>query len=447
MPIFALVDANSFYASCEMAFQPHLAQRPVVVLSNNDGCIVAANARAKSLAKHVAQNFGTGGYSAASPESMMFQPYFKVKPVLERYNTQVFSSNYELYGDMSTRMHSLLHHFAIRQEIYSIDESFLQLDPDVNEDLTAYGLHIKHTIMQSLGLPVAVGIGPSKTLAKLANHLAKKQPAYQGVLDLSQLSQSTIDGLMHKLPVGKVWGIGKRLSERLALEGVQTAYDLKQADLKSLRKKFSVVVERTARELKGESCLSLEEVRPKNKQILNSRSFGQLVSDYKSVEQAVAMHAAKGAQKLRQQQQQASFLTVFIRTNPFKQEGTAYRNSFTSGLIYPSNNTTLLIKHAKRALHKIWQAGPQYHKVGVILSELSPEGPLQEDIFAPNPQFSGNKKAKDLMQVMDDINQKMGKNTVNIATQGITQLQSWQMRREHCSLRCTTRWDELIEVT
>ena len=291
MAVFALVDANSFYASCEIAFNPKLEQRPVVVLSNNDGCIVAANHIAKALAKQFApKDFGRGGYQSAKPTSMMFQPYFKLEGFFKRFNTAVFSSNYELYGDMSSRMHQLLATFAARQEIYSIDESFLDLSGMEKWNLTEYGHSIKRCIKQGLGLPVAVGIGPSKTLAKLANHLAKKTAAHQGVLDLTALAPPVVDMLLKQVAVGDVWGVGRKLSEQLNTLGIKTALDLKQANVKSLRKRFSVVMERTIMELNGQACLSLEDVAPDKQQILSSKSFGQAVKDYAYLEQAVASY-------------------------------------------------------------------------------------------------------------------------------------------------------------
>lgn len=449
-PIFALVDGNSFYASCQIAFQPKLENRPVVVLSNNDGCIVAANKIAKNLNQELMAkvgNLGSGGYHAATPKSMMFQPYFKVKWLLNKHRAAVFSSNYELYGDLSNRMHSITGSFAVRQEIYSIDESFLDFTGmDQRYDLKTYAHKMKRKVKQDIGIPVAVGIGHSKTLAKLANHLAKKVEQFDNVLDLTAQSKGLTDLLLKKVEVGDVWGIGKRLSAQLIAEGIQTAKDLKNANIKRIRKRYGVVVERTVRELNGESCLAFEEVLQNKKQIISSRSFGKLVIDYQLMQQAVTSYAVRAAEKLRRQNSVCQYITVTIQTNPFKQELPQYRNSYTLPLIYASDNSILLVKLAKRALNKIWRPGYHYQKAGVMLSDITLKGPIQEDIFAPNPTYSGNDKQDRLMSVMDQINQLNGKNTLFLATQGIQQKSQWQMNRNLMSPRYTSRWDELLVV-
>lgn len=446
MSVFALVDANSFYASCEMVFDPSLAQRPVVVLSNNDGCIVAANKMAKDLAKCYPMDYGRGGYQSAQPKSMMFQPYFKVQGFLKRFNAAVFSSNYELYGDMSSRMHSLLGEFASAQEVYSIDESFLELSGMAGWNLTDYGQQIRRRIKQGLGLPVAVGIGESKTLAKLANHLAKKIDGYEGVLDMTALSEPVVNSLLKQVDISDVWGVGRKLSAQLVTMNIQSAYDLKTANIKSLRKQFGVVMERMVMELNGHSCLALEEVRPNKQQIISSKSFGQPLSDFAYLEQAVATYTARAAEKLRQQQSTCQYITVHIRTSPFKQTETYYANQKTYGLVYPSDSSLLLVKMAKRALGQIFQPGLLYQKAAVTLSDIKPKGALQLDIFAPNPQYSANPKSDSLMGVLDQINQKMGRGAIQLAAEGLGQKQHWQMRRNHCSPRYTTRINEILTV-
>lgn len=446
MPVFALVDANSFYASCEIAFNPKLEQRPVVVLSNNDGCIVAANKIAKDLAKRYPIHYGAGGYHAATPTSMMFQPYFKVQGFLKRFNAAVFSSNYELYGDMSARMHRLLGTFASRQEIYSIDESFLDLSGMDAWNLTDYGHSICHTIKQGLGLPVAVGIAPTKTLAKLANHLAKKVDVYENVLDLTALSEPVINSLLKHIEVGDVWGVGKKLTQRLQAINIHTAYDLKTANVKTLRKQFGVVMERMVMELNGQSCLSLDEVLPNKQQILSSKSFGQPVRDYHYLEQAVASYTVRAAEKLRRQHSTCQYITVYIRTNPFKQDEPYCSQHHTYGLVYPTDNSLLLVKMAKRALKRIYHPGLNYHKAAITLSDIQPKGPLQLDVFAPNPQYSANPKSDALMLTLDSINHKMGRGTLQLGAEGLKDKQHWQMRRNLCSPRYTTRIQEVLTV-
>lgn len=447
--LFALVDGNSFYASCEIAFQPKLAKRPVVVLSNNDGCIVAANAIAKSLGEQwMCQrgDLGSGGYRAAVPTNMMFQPYFKIKPLLARHQAAVFSSNYELYADMSNRMHRIVGRFAARQEIYSIDESFLDLTGMSHLDLTAYGLEIKQAVQQGIGIPVAVGVAPTKTLAKLANHLAKKQAAHQGVFDITQFNAETLNTLLAQVSVEKIWGIGQKLAKQLKQDSIQTVRDLKLANAKRIRQRYGVVVERTLRELNGESCLALETVSANKQQIISSRSFGVPIQRYQQMEAAVVNYVCRAAEKLRLQGSVCNFVTVWVTTNPFDTKKPLYRNQQTIGLIYPSDNSSLLTKLVKRALKQIWVAGLSYHKAGVALSEIAPKGALQQDIFAPNPIYSGNPKQEKLMALMDQLNLTSGKNTVFLAAAGIPEKQGWHMKRDLMSPRYTTRWDEILTV-
>lgn len=447
-PIFALIDGNSFYASCQIAFNPALACRPVVVLSNNDGCIVAANQIAKNLnAELIAKigHLGQGGYASARPKNMMFQPYFKVKWLLDKHHAAVFSSNYELYADMSSRMHNIVGTFGAQQEIYSIDESFLDLTAmPGSTSLTELALKIKETVNQHIGIPVAVGIGHSKTLAKLANHLAKKQPAFQGVLDLTSLSELTLNAYLAKVDIGNVWGIGRQLSQKLEEDRIINALALKEANPKRIRKKYGVVVERTLQELNGQSCLALETIQMPKKQIVSSRSFGHEVVHYEQMEQAVVSYISVAAAKLRKQKSQCKLVTVSIRTNPFK--GAPFSASHTLPLIYESNNTILLAKMAKRALRKIWVNGLAYHKASVALSEISSTQALQEDLFSPNPIYSGNPKQTRLMNLMDTLNQTNGKGALFLASAGIEQKNSWKMNRKLMSNRYTTRWNELLEV-
>jgi DNA polymerase V len=457
MKKYALVDGNSFYASCEIAFNPVLINRPVVVLSNNDGCIVAANSLAKKLDQYLNQPFERGGYHGARKDSMMFQPYFKVATLLKKHNTAVFSSNYELYGDMSQRMHNISAQFAPRQEIYSIDESFLDFSNLIKEDLSLYAQQLKQKIHQWIGIPVAVGIGASKTQAKLANHLAKKNPHLKDVLDLTCLSQETQDALYKTVKVGKVWGIGKQLSQKLESQNILTAYDLKYSDPKTIRQQYSVNVERTLLELNGQACLPFHENTLaksadhhaeniiEKKQIISSRSFGQLVEHFDEMRQAVASYTAVAAEKLRGQNGTCQMVTVYITTPPYRENILQYHNQINLPLVYPSDSTVLLSKMTLRALKQIWKPGFQYLKASVSLSKINPKGSLQTDLFAPNPQYSGNQKSDALMSVMDQMNHRMGKGSLQLANSGLQQ-QSWKMNRNLMSPRCTTRWNELQVV-
>lgn len=446
MPTYALVDGNSFYASCQIAFQPALQNRPVVVLSNNDGCIVAANQLAKNLEQQIPKrNYGSGGYHAARPESMMFQPYFKVAPFLKKHNTAVFSSNYELYADMSQRMHNITAQFAIRQEVYSIDESFLDLSHIPVAELTEHAQQIKQRVHQWIGIPVAVGIGSSKTQAKLANHLAKKNTQFDGVLDLSSLQTSTLLSLYKQVKVQNIWGIGKKLSQQLIEKEIHNAYELITMDPKTLRKQFSVNLERIVHELKGQACLSFHETPSDKQNIVSSRSFGTLVSEFHLMRQAVSSYTATAAEKLRAQNSTCQAVTVFITTPPHQKRVPQYRNQYTIPLIYPSNNSILLTKMAHRALKKIWQPGYQYQKASVMLSKIQGRTALQTDLFAPNPQYSGNPKSEKLMRTLDQINQQMGRKTLQLASSGLQQ-KRWKMNRRLMSPRYTTRWEDLLKV-
>lgn len=445
MPTYALVDGNSFYASCQIAFQPNIAQRPVVVLSNNDGCVVAANQIAKDLEKDLGRNYGSGGYHAATSKSMMFQPYFKVAPLLKKHNTVVFSSNYELYADMSQRMHSISAQFTHRQEIYSIDESFLDFSQIAKTELEPHAHKLKQQVMQWIGIPVAVGIGHSKTQAKLANHLAKKMPQFNGVLDLANLHPTTQDALYKQVKVGNVWGIGKRLSQQLIDNKIETAYDLKHANIKTLRKRFSVNMERTVRELNGEACLGFEETPDDKKNIVSSRSFGTLVEDFDSLRAAVCTYTATAAEKLRAQNSVCQRITVWITPPPYQQNLPQYRNQITVPLVYPSDSTILLSKMATRALKQIWRPGYQYQKASVMLSNISAKTSLQVDMFAPNPVYSGNPKSDSLMHTLDKLNKVMGKQTVQLASSGLKE-KHWKMNRRLMSPRYTTRWEDLLPV-
>ena len=445
MPTYALVDGNSFYASCQIAFQPHIEPHPVVVLSNNDGCIVAANQIAKDLEKNTLPDYGSGGYRAAHSKSMMFQPYFKVAALLKKHNTIVFSSNYELYADMSQRMHSITAQFTHRQEIYSIDESFLDFSHIPTSHINDHAIRLKNRVKKWIGIPVAVGVGHSKTQAKLANHLAKKIPHFNGVLDLGNLPSSDQEALYKQVKVGNVWGIGKKLTQELNRHNIETAYDLKCANIKTLRKCFSVNLERTIRELNGEDCFKFEEGPNDKKNIISSRSFGTLVEDFTSLREAVTSYTAIAAEKLRQQNSVCQRITITITTPPYQKNLPQYRNQLTLPLVYPSDSTILLSKIAHRALQKIWRPGYQYQKACVMLSNIQTKSALQVDLFAPNPVYSGNRKSDNLMHTVDILNKKMGKQTIQLASSGLKS-QPWKMNRRLMSPRYTTRWEDLLMV-
>lgn len=417
---FALVDVNNFYASCERVFNPKLANRLVVVLSNNDGCVIARSAEAKQL---------------GVPMGM---PFFQVAKLLKQHNGVALSSNYALYGDMSRRVMTILARFAPRQEVYSIDECFLGMDGLNN--LSGHGQEIRQQIRQWTGLPVCVGFGVSKTLAKLANHCAKKGLAGQdGVCNFLDGSPSDIDRLFGRIAASEVWGVGRRLAGRLEAMGISTVRQLRDADPKRMRQHFSVVLERTVMELRGESCLSLEEMAPAKQQIICSRSFGQPVLDLADLREATANYTARAAEKLRGQGSVAGVLHVFVQTNPFKPNEPQYNQSIAVPFTAPTADTRVMATAALSGLEKIFRPGYRYKKVGVMLLDLCPAEKVAPSLFEAAPKHS-----KALMAAVDAINRINGRGTIRLGAEGIEQ--PWKMRRERMSRRYTTRWDELLQI-
>ncbi|MEY2631604.1 MAG: repair protein, partial [Pseudomonadota bacterium] len=352
MSCFALVDANNFYASCEQLFDPRLRQRPVVVLSNNDGCVVSRSAEARAL---------------GTPMGIAWHQY---ADQARRLGIVALSSNYPLYADLSNRVVALLGALAPEMEVYSIDESFLDLTT-LPVDRENHGQLIRQRIASGLGLAVCVGIGPSKTLAKLANHCAKKQLAgHDGVCDYTALSPAAQRQLLQRIPVAEVWGIGRRLSGQLARLGITTAGQLRDADPESLRQRFSVVMERTIRELRGVSCLELEDVAPPRQQILSSRSFGRPVFELEDLEQAVVSYISLAAEKLRAQGSLAGALGVSLRTSPFLEAERRYQASCTLPLPEASSDSRNLAEWGRRILRRLYRNGYAYQKAGVLLCDL-----------------------------------------------------------------------------
>ena len=415
---FALVDGNNFYVSCERVFQPRLEGRPVVVLSNNDGCAVARSFEVKELGVKM----GT--------------PWFQMSALARKHGIVALSSNYELYADLSNRMMGLLGRYSPDQEIYSIDECFLGLEGFEHYDLIDYGQEMRQAVKQGIGIPVCVGFAATKTLAKLANHLAKKGLAgVEGVCDLERLSESERSRLFSKLPVGEIWGVGRRLSSQLTERGIATVEALRTANAKTLRREFSVVMERTIAELNGVSCLAMEETVPNKQQIMSSRSFGQCVYDLDGLGEAVASYIAIAAQKLRRQGSLAGMVQVYVRTNPFKESDPQYQRALTIPLPEPTDDTLRLIRVAHWGLKKIYRPGYAYQKAGIALMNLSGAEQVQLGLFTTSRDNTR------LMQVMDRINATWGRGTLHSAAEGIQK--DWKMKREKKSPGYTTRWDEL----
>ncbi len=421
MPVFALVDCNNFYASCEKLFRPDLKDTPVVVLSNNDGCVVARSREAKSLG------------------IKMGVPVFQIKAEMQRHGILAFSSNYALYADLSSRVMRTLEEMAPRVEVYSIDEAFLDLTGIESAiSLVEFGQQVRERIGHWIGITVCVGIAPTKTLAKLANHAAKKYPATQGVVDLTNPDRQR--RLLALVPVDDVWGVGRRLSKRLNALGITTALDLANASPRAIRDQFSVVLERTVRELNGESCIELEEIPPIKKQIVCSRSFGVKVTHFELLREAICEYATRATEKLRKEQQQAKVMTAFIRTSPFKDNEPQYSNSASGELLIPSCDTRDFIELANHLLKRIWKDGFRYAKAGVMLSDFYDPGMFQPGLF---DDVSTRSNSQQLMSVLDTINQS-GAGKVFFAGQGTKK--DWPMKREHLSPAYTTRWDQLPRV-
>ncbi|UTJ49429.1 translesion error-prone DNA polymerase V subunit UmuC [Atlantibacter subterranea] len=419
--MFALVDVNSFYASCEAVFRPDLWARPVVVLSNNDGCVIARNVQAKAI-----------GVSMAAP-------YFKQRALFERHNVAVFSSNYALYADMSHRVMSILEEMAPATEIYSIDEAFLDVRGIASyQSLESFGHQVQQRIRQEAHLQVGVGIGRTKTLAKLANYAAKRWKSTGGVLDIS--SPERQHNALAYIPVEEVWGVGRRLSKQLRAMDINTARDLAECPAWLIRKHFSVVLERTVRELRGESCLAMEEFIPAKQQIICSRSFGYRVTEYEDMRQAVCSYAERAAQKLREEHQFCRQVSVFIRTSPHAIDEEYYANQGLSVLPTPTNDTRDIIKMAVTALDRIWRSNCRYLKAGVMLSDFYSLGVAQLNLF---DEYTPWANSAALMSVIDEVH-KQGKGKLWFAGQGIQK--SWAMKREMLSPAYTTRLSELRVV-
>ncbi|EIX9112796.1 TPA: Y-family DNA polymerase [Klebsiella pneumoniae] len=420
--MFALVDVNSFYASCETIFRPDLQGRPVVVLSNNDGCIIARSAEAKKLG------------------IKMGDPYFKCKDYFRQQGVVCFSSNYELYADMSNRVMTTLEEMCPRVEIYSIDEAFCDLTGVRNcRVLEEFGRELKDTVYRNTRLPVGVGIAQTKTLAKLANHAAKTWKATGGVVDLSNVERQR--KLMALLPVDEVWGVGRRISKKLEAMGIKTVLQLADTDIRFIRKHFNVVLERTVRELRGEPCLGLEEFAPVKQEIVCSRSFGERITDYHEMRQAICLYASRAAEKLRGEHQYCRFISAFVKTSPFALNEPYYGNSTSVKLLTPTQDSRDIITAATKCLDAIWKNGHRYQKAGVMLGDFYSQGVAQLNLFDDNAPRQNSEK---LMEVLDHLNAKDGRGTLYFAGQGIQT--AWQMKREMLSPRYTTRFSDLPVV-
>jgi DNA polymerase V len=415
----ALVDCNNFYVSCERIFRPDLARVPMVVLSNNDGCVVSRSNEAKALGVK------------------MGQPWFECQPLAQAHGILAMSSNYALYADMSNRVMRILGEFSPNQEVYSIDESFVDLTGTPNLREVSYAM--RERVRMWTGMPVCVGIGPTKTLAKLANHVAKKHPRSQGVFNYNALTDAQKAALLQRIPVSEVWGVGRKLTQRLLAHGVETVLDLREAHIPSLRAEFGVVMEKTQRELQETPCIQMEEVAADKQQIIASRSFGSMVTDLPVLKDALSTFVANACAKLRAQNSQAAVIQVFLQTNRFRQDLPQYSPSLAVPLPQPTHDTLVVNRWADALCERMFREGYQYKKAGVMLSELSPVTHQQGDWLEASPP--GHSK---LMQALDHLNARYGRGAVKVSTQGA--YQGWQMRQERKSPNYTTDWDDVPVV-
>lgn len=418
--MFALADVNSFYASCEKVFRPDLRDKPVIVLSNNDGCVIARSAEAKRLG------------------IKMGMPWFQLKQMQLTEKTHIFSSNYELYASMSHRVMLHLEALAPRVEQYSIDEMFLDVRGIDNcIDFEDFGRQLREHVKNGTGLTIGVGMGISKTLAKSAQWASKEWPQFRGVLALTAGNLQRTAKMLSLQPVCEVWGVGNRLTKKLQTMGITTALQLAQSNPAFIRRNFSVVLERTVRELNGEPCISLEEAPPPKQQIVCSRSFGERITTYDALRQAICQYAERAAEKLRGERQYCRHIAVFVKTSPFAVNETYYGNVASEKLMTPTRDTRDIIAAAVRSLDRIWLDGYRYAKAGVMLNDFTPTGVSQLNLF---DEMQPRAHSDQLMKVLDSINHS-GLGKVWFAGRGIAP--AWQMKREMLSPAYTTRWTDL----
>ncbi len=416
--VFALIDCNAFYVSCERVFNPKLNNRPVVALSNNDGCIISRSKEAKALG------------------IKMGVPLFKVKDIVEKEKVVVFSSNYTLYADMSRRVMNIISSSSPYTEIYSIDEAFVELS-SLPIDYESYAHQLRQTILQHTGIPVSIGISSTKTLAKVANHKAKKDDSLNGVCSL--VNYNNIDRILELTEVGDVWGVGRRLSKKLINHGIHNAKLLKNCSDSWIRKMMSVNGLKTITELRGISCIPLEEYSMTRKSCCTTRSFGKLLTNLEDIEQAVTTFARRAAERIRSESLAASCVSVFVRTNPFDKKSAYYSNGASRTLSHPTHDSITIIETALLLTKRIFKNNYQYKKAGVLLSGLCDESEIQETLFEKN--YNQN---SDLMSAIDAINYRYGRDTLQMASE--CKVGNWKQKRENCTRNYTTQIDRLLLV-
>jgi DNA polymerase V len=430
--LYALVDGNNFYVSCERVFRPSLNGKPVVVLSNNDGCAIARSNEAKALG------------------IAMGAPWFKIRHLQESAGLVALSANFPLYGDLSDRMMSLVAGLGHRQEIYSIDESFVDLS-GVKGDLLKRSRTIRERVLQWVGIPCCIGIGQTKTLAKLANHIAKNAERKPGsypeelaqICNLAAMDRDTLEAVLAATAVAEVWGVGRRIAAQLKEGGIHTVLDLARMDLGTVRQRWSVVLERTVRELQGQPCVGLEDTAPDKQEIACTRSFGSPVSALGDLSEAVSEFASRAAEKLRRQDGQANQVLTFVRTSPFRDDP-QYSRSIVVPLRRPTADTTRIVEAALAGLHCIYKPDILYAKAGVMLLELQPASVQQSELDLEQDEAPDKGR---LMGALDGLNRRYGRGTVLLASTGLAgDRRLWSMKQERLTPQYTTRWEDMPVV-
>lgn len=419
--MIGLIDCNNFYVSCERVFNPKLENHPVGILSNNDGCVVARSNELK-------------------PFIPMGMPAFKIPSDLQEKIT-LLSSNYELYGDMSQRVFETVQNYFYHVELYSIDEAFIHLNGD--QKTNNYCRHVQKIIKKNTGIPVSIGLSTTKTLAKIANHIAKKDKKHEGIFCLD-IHGSDFRHILENLPISEIWGIGRRLNAKLIAMGIENAWQLKNCSPKFMQQHFSVVLERTVLELRGISCIELTDFHTPKKNIVASRSFGQSTNNLFDIEEAIRLHTCRAAEKLRKQHSITHAVLVFLRTNRFHDQSLQYNPSFAISMPYPTDDSREIIRAAQKGLRKIFRAEYHYHKAGIMLLDIIHKNQRQLDFFTHTQNDQSIKRNNSLMQVIDRINQQMGSHTILIG--GQRKKARWHLKREQLSQRYTTRWDEILKL-
>ena len=418
--MIGLVDCNNFYVSCERVFAPKLKNHPVVVLSNNDGCIIARSNEAKALG------------------IKMGEPAFKIRDIIENNNIAVFSTNLALYGDFSNRVMSILVSQVADIEVYSIDEAFLDVSIWSSENIRDEALKIRELVTKGTGIPISIGIAPTKTLSKVANHIAKRIEKFRGVFVLND--EKLIDKILNAYAVEKVWGIGWRKSQFLKENGIHTALHLKNANQEWVLKHLTIQSLRTVKELNGEVCLPLETERQIKKEICTSRSFGKMVSDLNLLKESVSMYATRCAEKLRKQQSCAGTISVFIQSNYFRKDLPQYNNLNKLDFPVATNDTAEIIHYALRGLEDIYRPNYQYKKAGVIVSNIVPQNRIQHNLF----DKIDRDRSKKIVEAIDKINGTMGQDYIRYGVQGFKR--TWTLRQNRLSPCYTSLWSDILKV-